>query len=147
MEGQRIFSVDEANELVPLLALEFERIHRLRRHVGDHFQVLQDHGVEIDPSQPLEAQNVPDGCWKEAVRLIQLVKEIGGAVERMNEAGCLVKDLEVGLVDFYSVIDGEPAYLCWQYGEPEVAYFHPLDEGFRSRVALTGEKRTGILYN
>ncbi len=147
MEGQRIFSVDEANELIPLLSLEFERIQRMRRHVGEHLQILQNHGVDLEPTRPLSRQNVPDACWKEAVRLIQIVKEIGHAVERINAAGCLVKDLDLGLVDFYSVIDGEPVFLCWQYGEPEVAHFHGLEEGFKARRKIDKEKSSGVLYN
>ncbi|MFW6369554.1 MAG: DUF2203 family protein, partial [Myxococcota bacterium] len=99
MEGTKIFSVDEANELIPLLSLEFERIHRMRRHVGEHMDVLRDHGVDLDPATPIERQDVPDVCWPEAVRLVQIVKEIGNAVQRMNDAGCLVKDLDLGLVD------------------------------------------------
>ena len=147
MDPQKIFSVDEANELVPLLSLEFERIHRMRRHVVEHVEVLQNHGVDLDPSRPLDRQDVPDACWKEAVRLVQIVKEIGNAVERINEAGCLVKDLDVGLVDFYSVVDGEPVFLCWQYGETQVGHYHGLDEGFGSRRPLPGERSTGIVYN
>ena len=147
MDEQKIFSVDEANELVPLLSLEFERIQRMRRHVGEHLEILQNHGVDLDPSRPLERQNIPDACWREAVRLVQIVKEIGYAVERINEAGCLVKDLDLGLVDFYSVIDGEAVFLCWQYGEPEVEHFHGLDEGFKSRRKIHAEKNSGVLYN
>lgn len=147
MDGQRIFSVDEANELIPLLSLEFERIHRMKHHVGEHLQILQNHGVDLDPARPLEKQDVPDPCWREAVRLVQMVKEIGNAVERINEAGCLVKDLDLGLVDFYSVIDGEPVLLCWQYGEPEVAHFHGLEEGYNSRRRILSEKTSGVLYN
>ncbi len=147
MEGQRIFSVEEANELVPLLSLEFERIHRLRRLVGDHFEILQAHGIELDPAQPLDVQEVPKECRAQAARLVQMVRQIGSSIERMNEAGCLVKDLDVGLVDFYSVVDGEPVFLCWQYGEPDVSHFHGLNEGFRARKKLEGEKRSGVVYN
>ncbi len=147
MDGQRIFTVEEANQLIPLLSLEFQRIHRMKQHVSDHIQILQNHGVDLDPSRPPDRQDIPDACWKEAVRLIQIVKEIGHAVERINEAGCLVKDLDLGLIDFYSIIDGEPVFLCWQYGEAEVTHYHGLEEGFRSRRRIDGEKRSGILYN
>ena len=60
------------------------------------------------------------------------------AVERMNGLGCLVKDLEAGLVDFYSLQDDEPVFLCWQFGEPAVAHWHALDEGFSGRKPLEG---------
>ena len=59
-------------------------------------------------------------------------------VERINAMGCLVKDLEAGLVDFYSVLEEEPVFLCWQFGEPAVAHWHALDEGFSGRKPVEG---------
>ena len=71
-------------------------------------------------------------------RLRVLVEQITAAVERINEMGCLVKDLDVGLVDFYALRDDEPVFLCWQFGEPAVTHWHPLDEGFAARQPLDG---------
>jgi hypothetical protein len=74
----------------------------------------------------------------DAARLKRLAGEIGAAVERINDMGCLVKDLEQGLVDFYSTMDDEPVFLCWQFGEPAVTHWHPLEEGFASRRPIEG---------
>jgi len=41
-------------------------------------------------------------------------------------------------VDFYSLRDDEPVFLCWQFGEPAVTHWHPLDEGFSARQPLAG---------
>jgi hypothetical protein len=49
-----------------------------------------------------------------------------------------VKDLEQGLVDFYAVMDGEPVFLCWQFGEPAVTHWHGIDEGFAGRQPIEG---------
>jgi hypothetical protein len=74
----------------------------------------------------------------DAALLQRLAGEVSAAVERINEMGCLVKDLEQGLVDFYSLRDDEPVFLCWQFGEPAVSHWHPLDEGFASRQPIEG---------
>ena len=73
-------------------------------------------------------------------RLRVLADLITAAVERINDMGCLVKDLDQGLVDFYSLRDDEPVFLCWQFGEPAVTHWHPLDEGFASRQPLAGRQ-------
>ena len=78
------------------------------------------------------------GLERHAWRFQSLVQEINDIVEQVNEMGCLVKDLDAGLVDFYGVRDGEPVFLCWQFGEPVVAHWHPVEGGFASRQPIEG---------
>jgi len=81
----------------------------------------------------------PDpGLEGQAARFRALVQEINTIVEQVNDMGCLVKDLDSGLVDFYGVRDGEPVFLCWQFGEPAVAHWHPVEGGFASRQPIEG---------
>ena len=47
-----------------------------------------------------------------------------------------VRDLELGLVDFPSLVDGEPAYLSWRLGEDRVGWWHPADKGFSDRTPV-----------
>jgi hypothetical protein len=57
-------------------------------------------------------------------------------INRIQEAGVLVKDLDIGLVDFPSLVDGEEIYLCWKLGEDHIAFWHGVDEGFAGRKPL-----------
>lgn len=57
-------------------------------------------------------------------------------VSRIQDVGVVVKDLDMGLVDFPSLQDGEEIYLCWKLGEEHVAFWHGLDEGFAGRKPL-----------
>ena len=50
----------------------------------------------------------------------------------------VVKDLEAGLVDFYAMQEGEPIFLCWQFGEPQIAHWHGVEEGFSGRRPIEG---------
>jgi hypothetical protein len=63
-------------------------------------------------------------------------------VNRIQDSGVLVKDLDVGLVDFPSLVDGEEIYLCWKLGEDHIAFWHGIDEGFAGRKPLD-EPATG----
>ena len=78
------------------------------------------------------------GASRTPARFQALVEEINAVVEQVNELGCLVKDLDAGLVDFYGIREGEPVFLCWQFGEPAVAHWHPVEEGFASRQPIEG---------
>lgn len=58
------------------------------------------------------------------------------ALERIQATGCVVKDLEVGLLDFPARIHDEDVYLCWRVGEDRIRFYHGQDEGFAGRKPL-----------
>jgi hypothetical protein len=47
-----------------------------------------------------------------------------------------VKDVQLGLLDFPSEREGRVVFLCWRYGEPEVAHWHEVDTGYAARKPL-----------
>ena len=57
-------------------------------------------------------------------------------LEKILSTGCLIKDLDVGLLDFPSVIGNEEVYLCWKLGEDRIRYYHRQDEGYAGRKPL-----------
>jgi hypothetical protein len=135
-EGPRFFTVEEANALVPTLQLEFGRIAQARSELAPLIQALGGPDDAVAVLQ--EGAPIPPGRGREAERLRRVAGEITGAVERVNALGCLVKDVEAGLVDFYALVDDEPAFLCWQYGERAISHWHGLDEGFAGRKPIEG---------
>ena len=83
---------------------------------------------------------------REAVRQHKLRREqsaerLKGAVENIQELGCVIKDLDIGLVDFPTLFRGEEVYLCWKLGEPRIAFWHGTQEGFAGRKAIDEEFR------
>ena len=59
------------------------------------------------------------------------------SVARIQAAGVQVKDLDTGLLDFPSERDGDVVLLCWRVGEPEIGWWHTVDEGFAGRKPLS----------
>ncbi len=66
----------------------------------------------------------------------QLATTIREALEGIEATGCLVKDLDTGLLDFPARIGGEEVYLCWRLGEGRIRFYHRQDEGFSGRKPL-----------
>ena len=66
----------------------------------------------------------------------QLAEAMKSALNRILETGCLIKDLDIGLLDFPSVIDNQDVYLCWKVGEDRIRFYHRQDEGFAGRKPL-----------
>ncbi|HUP05308.1 MAG TPA: DUF2203 domain-containing protein [Bryobacteraceae bacterium] len=63
------------------------------------------------------------------------------AIQRIQEIGCVVKDLDTGLVDFPTRFRGAEVYLCWKLGERTIEFWHGVDEGFAGRKTIDREFR------
>ena len=73
-----------------------------------------------------------------------LLKELEGCVEELEALGIVVKDADLGLVDFPARRYGELVLLCWHVGEEHVAFWHGLEEGFAGRKPVDwGEEGAG----
>jgi hypothetical protein len=69
----------------------------------------------------------------ERERLTDSLKE---ALEKIQSTGCVVKDLDTGLLDFPAIVNNEEVYLCWRLGEERIRFWHRQDEGFSGRKPL-----------
>ncbi|GBD29584.1 hypothetical protein HRbin32_00675 [bacterium HR32] len=77
-------------------------------------------------------------------RAEEILRDMWEAVRRIEAAGGELKDLDLGLVDFLTLRAGEPVYYCWRLGEPEIRYWHGLEEGFAGRKPIEPEGWTGL---
>lgn len=64
------------------------------------------------------------------------VQEAKDSLAEIDSIGVQVKDLEQGLLDFPSLIDGKPVLLCWKLGESAITHWHTEEEGFAGRKPL-----------
>jgi hypothetical protein len=130
---QRTFTAEEANEALADLRPVAERMvaHRRALSEAQHRQAelvvtIAGNGGDLGPSDLQEA----------AAAIQREADGIAECVRVLDDAGVQVKSLEEGLLDFPSLRDGEDVLLCWQVGEPEVAFWHGIDEGFAGRKPL-----------
>jgi hypothetical protein len=66
-------------------------------------------------------------------------RRLKDGVEKIQDYGCVVKDLDIGLIDFPTLFHGEEVYLCWKLGESGIEFWHGVHEGFRGRKAIDAE--------
>lgn len=69
----------------------------------------------------------------------RLVARVKDALDQIHATGCVVKDLDSGLVDFPAVLHNESVYLCWRLGEDRIRFYHRQDEGFAGRKPIDPE--------
>ncbi len=70
----------------------------------------------------------------------RLTTQIREGIEQIQSLGCVVKDLEMGLVDFPAFRNGQEVYLCYRLGEERIAFWHGLDEGYAARKPLEADQ-------
>lgn len=64
--------------------------------------------------------------------------KMADAASEIESMGCFLKDVEQGLVDFPCASGSDAIFLCWQFGEPRIVAWHPIDSGFSGRQPLPG---------
>ena len=65
--------------------------------------------------------------------MVQDFERLDALVHRILDTGAQIKDIDTGLLDFSALKDGREVYLCWQYGEGEIAFWHEMDAGYAGR--------------
>jgi hypothetical protein len=119
----RYFTVEEANELLP----EIEPL------VG---KLLQRRARVVEARKNLD--NVIEDLRSDiggmtATELVAEFEAIEYLVKKIQSYGCIVKDMNTGLLDFLAERNGREVYLCWRYGEPRIAYYHEIHTGYNGR--------------
>jgi len=61
---------------------------------------------------------------------------LGALLSHLESLGIVVRDLEEGLVDFPTIRDGRPAWLCWKLSDGDLSWWHSTSEGYASRHPL-----------
>ena len=88
-------------------------------------------GMSVDPAASRQAKS----------RLEAAAARLRDFVESIQEIGCVVKDLEIGLIDFPTLYGGEEVFLCWKLGEPEIQFWHGVNEGVAGRKPIDRDFR------
>jgi hypothetical protein len=126
--GITFFTLDEANALLPKVRQQIALLRETRRRIVG----LQ---ARVDIEELTAAASQPDPRRiSELLKAIDLdVQAFHRALEAFTHLGCELKDLEKGLVDFYSMRGNDVVYLCWMDGEDSIGWWHPLDSGVKGR--------------
>lgn len=133
-----LFNVDEANRVARGIRPELERLAALKAEfddLRDRIAVQALAAAGADPGNP-DARELT----RMADRRDLLAGELTAGVQAIQRRGCLVKDLDQGLVDFYALSGDRLVFLCWHRGEAEVGHWHTLEGGFVGRQPLQGSE-------
>jgi hypothetical protein len=135
MPTPQVFTLEAVNALIPRLSELVGRQLVRRASIEDKLKALSDMTGEVPEDLTPRRDDVPYAA-KLKQELTEEVTCYQEGWQELEEMGAVLKDPRLGLVDFYGQVDGKRVFLCWKYGEEEIAYYHNLDEGFSGRKAI-----------
>ena len=141
MNPDKLFTLAEANALIPQMELTMERMQRVSMKVREEIEALTR-----ERGERMRAELSMQQVLRLKPSLRSLFEELAQAVQDIEKHGCSFKGLELGLVDFPTQLGDEVVELCWQYGEKEIAFYHRRDEGFAGRQPLKPQQRKPQYY-
>lgn len=124
----KLFTVQEANALLPSVRVILAKIQRAHRKLS----FFRD-----EAKKAAEAAEQGGGGVIDGVAYAEILNELTSQMTELEGLGVQLKDFERGLVDFPSLRDGRVVLLCWQMGEgDELEWWHDVDAGFAGRTPL-----------
>ncbi|MEO7032229.1 MAG: DUF2203 domain-containing protein [Polyangiaceae bacterium] len=144
MSTQRVFTISEVNALIPALS----------SLVGDQLREQSEieHGLaELTRLSGTTPHSLEAGA-DDRKDVLKLKRDLKTRIEhyeagwqRVKSLGGVIKDPQIGLVDFYGQVGEKLVWLCWRYGEDTLGYYHDLESGYPGRRPLTVEVRRHLL--
>jgi hypothetical protein len=132
----KVFTLSEAQTLLPVVEALLRKAQAAGQYTGELDQQMQALNQRIFMSGGMHV-DVTKAARRRSERERSL-QEARDTLAELEEIGVQVKDLEKGLLDFPSMMDGQEILLCWKLGESEIGFWHTAEEGFAGRKPLDG---------
>jgi hypothetical protein len=124
----KLFTVAEANALLPVVREILKRIQTARRKLASYRSETKAAAAQAEQG---------GGGFGDGLRYADLLIDLTSQTGELEALGVQLKDFDRGLVDFPSLRDGRVVLLCWQIGEgDEVEWWHDVEDGFAGRTPI-----------
>jgi hypothetical protein len=136
----KIYTPEEAAQALP-------RVRELVTDLRDQHRLWRDgmRRYEIAVARSRAEQGEPPAAVAIREQIASLAARIEALMAALRDLGIEVKDIEAGLVDFYSLLEDRLVFLCWRLGEEQVDFWHEVDAGFAGRRPIAHTPFTGIV--
>lgn len=128
-------TLQEANGLLPLVREHFWRLHILLAHLHHlRNQAHRKRTRRLVFDHRCSNIKIIERAVKKKIRLnLGEIREVEMLVEseitHLMRLGAVVKGLIPAHIDFLSMKNNEPIFLCWHGNEKEIDHWHQLDDG------------------
>jgi hypothetical protein len=129
----KLFTLEEAERTLPLvrrIVQDLTAEYPAWRAAVSRFEILTG-GARADWGETQELVAARDTVTAHAEKINRYLHEL-------EAVGCVFKGFEAGLVDFYSLREDHPVFLCWRLGEERISHWHEIESGFAGRQPIDG---------
>ena len=126
---KKYFTVDTAQKQIPKIKKSLLKLQHLKKAIDAITS------VRIDPKE-IDYDELVETNTKLSKEFHKLSYEFYIEIENLEKTGCVLKDLEQGLADFYCRFESRDIFLCWKLGEEKIKAWHEVDDGFIGRKKI-----------
>jgi hypothetical protein len=141
----QFFTLEAANALVPQLRDIVGRQLGRRTAIEERLRELAAATGEVPTELAPPGPSDPPPVRALKRDLLQMIGAYHEGWSEVEELGAVLKDPRLGLIDFYGHVEGKAVWLCWKFGEEEIAHYHALDEGFAARKPIGASLKRSLL--
>lgn len=124
--AQRYFTLQEANETLTLIRPWMDEVQAIR------LKILKNQ----PEAWPAIEKSAGNGGNRALSNMVQDFEKFDALIHRIQATDVLIKDINLGLLDFPALKDGREVYLCWQYGEGDIGFWHEIEAGYAGRQSI-----------
>ena len=122
----RYFTLQQAQETLATI-----------RPLMDEIQAIRKDILARQPDVwPVVEKSAGNGGNQTASKLVQEFERLDALIHQVQDTSVLFKDINLGLLDFPALKSGREVYLCWKYGEDDIAFWHEIDAGYAGRQPI-----------
>lgn len=122
----QFFTLSEANQALVVIRPLMDEVQSIRQKIMS---------TQPEAWSAIE-KSVGNGGSRTLSKIVVEFEKLDALVHRILDTGVIIKDINIGLLDFSALKDGHEVYLCWQYGEGDIAFWHEVDAGYAGRQPI-----------
>lgn len=124
------YTIEEAEKLLLIVKKRLKKLVRLKKDISD----LQNINIQIT-DKSYEGNLL---VLKSNRDYHKFLYDFYNEMEFLARKGIVIKDLDLGIIDFYSKFEARDVFLCWRIGEKKIGFWHELNTGFVQRKTIIG---------
>jgi hypothetical protein len=131
------FTLSDAKALLPVVGRLLRESVQAKGRYEEAEAYLHDLSQRIMMRGGMSIDTAAAESWKS--QRDANAHSLKNSLEKIEELGVQVKDLDIGLVDFPTLYRGEEVYICWRLDEDDIEFWHGVHEGFAGRKEIDAD--------
>ena len=120
------FTLQQANQALKVIRPLMDEVQAIRRKIL----------AKQPEAWPAIEKSAGNGGNRALSDMVEDFEKLDALIHQIQDIGAQIKDINTGLLDFSALKDGREVYLCWQYGEDDIQFWHEIEAGFAGRQPI-----------